>query len=114
MTYREEDGDDVGDPEVDSDTGASDESGVESHHGASRYGQPQETSNQNETIIGISEEGCPKPLQLFEAWSTSMQKLDPQADKLARAVIQHCNVLLLSFLLLLLLLLILLQLVNES
>ena len=41
-----------------------------------RNSLPQEILNENETIIGISEESCPKPLKLFEAWSASMQKLD--------------------------------------
>ena len=59
--------------------------GVDSHHAASRNSLPQETLNENETIIGISEESCPKPLKLFEVWSASMQKLNAEAAKFAQA-----------------------------
>ena len=48
-----------------------------------------EPLNENETVIGISEESCPKPLRLFEAWNASMSKLSAQAAKFAQAEMQQ-------------------------
>ena len=79
--------------EAESDAEASDENGddahhaahsdgVDSHHAASHYNRPQETLNENEIIIGISEENWPKPLRLLEAWSASMQKLEGRSSQI--------------------------------
>ena len=70
MTHRQEDDNDEGEPDSEGDAAASDESGdnshhaahldgVNSHHAASHNSLPQETLNEHETIIGISEESCP-------------------------------------------------------
>ena len=50
---------------------------------------PAEELNEHETIIGIDEQSCPKPLRLFQAWNASMEKLDAQAAKFAQANMQH-------------------------
>ena len=101
MTHREEkERDEGGDSEASADSEASDASGddahhaalpggVDSHHAASHNSLPQETLNENETIIGVSEDSCPKPLRLFEAWSASMRKLDAEAAKFAQAELQQ-------------------------
>ena len=103
MTHNQEDGSDDGEPDADGDADAADEGGiapqhttnpdgVDSHHASSHDGLPQETLNENETIIGISEESCPKPLRLFEAWSAIMQKLEAEAHKFAKAELkQHLS-----------------------
>jgi len=97
MTHRQEDGNDEKEKtDSDADADASEESGDDAHHAAQPNGVdphhaafhnslPPETLNENETIIGISEESCPKPLKLFEAWTASMQKLDAEAAKFAQA-----------------------------
>ena len=95
MTHCQEHGNNQGEPEpeAESDADASDENGddahhaahsdgVDSHHAASHYNRPQETLNENEIIIGISEENWPKPLRLLEAWSASMQKLEGRSSQI--------------------------------
>ena len=103
MTHRQEDGNEQGETDSEADADASDASGddahhaaqpdgVDSHHAASHNSLPQETLNENETIIGISEESCPKPLRLFEAWSANMEKLEAEAHKFAKAGLkQHLS-----------------------
>ena len=50
---------------------------------------PPEPLNEHETIIGVDEDSCPKPLRLFEAWHASMTKLDAEAAKFAQAEMQQ-------------------------
>ena len=95
MTHRQDNVNDEKESDSESDADASDEGntthhaahadGVDEHHAAFHNNLPQDTLNENETIIGISEESCPKPLKLFQAWSASMQKLNAEATKFAQA-----------------------------
>ena len=50
-----------------------------------------EQLNENEAIIGINEESCPKPLRLFAAWSAGMTKINAEAAKFAQAETQRHN-----------------------
>ena len=70
----------------DADIGGSDtdagEDNVESPHAGPAEQQdilPSEPLNANETVIGIGEDSCPKPLRLFEAWTASMSKRNAAA-----------------------------------
>ena len=49
---------------------------------------PAEPLNENETVIGVDDESCPRPLRLFEAWNAHMGKLDTEAQKHAQAEMQ--------------------------
>ena len=72
-------------------------SSVDAHHAAQTPTSsgdnpdtlPPEVLNENETIIGIGEESCPKPLRLFEAWNASTGKLNAEAAKVAQAEVQQ-------------------------
>ena len=33
---------------------------------------PSEVLSEHETVVGVDEQSCPKPLRLFDAWSASM------------------------------------------
>ena len=45
--------------------------------------------NEDETVIGMDEQSCPEPLRLFEAWTTTMDKLSAEAAKFAQAHAQQ-------------------------
>ena len=48
-----------------------------------------EPLNENETVLGIGEDTCTKPLRLFEAWNANMTKLNAEAAKVAQATLQQ-------------------------
>ncbi len=74
--------------------------GVDSHHADmpdEPVDLPAESSNElpaeslieHETVIGVDEESCPKPLRLFEAWNAGLAKLNAEAAKFAQAELQQ-------------------------
>jgi hypothetical protein len=93
MSYRQEKEDSGSDASEDN---KSEGSGVDAHHDAASdedaVALPPEPLNENETIVGISEESCPKPLRLFEAWNASMSKLNAEAAKCAQAAMKLSGV----------------------
>ena len=50
---------------------------------------PAEELNEHETIIGVDEQSCPKPLRLFQAWTAIMEKPNAEAAKFAQANAQQ-------------------------
>ena len=82
MTCRQEKEDSSSDASKDSE---SEGSGVDAHHAAANdedaVALPPEPLNENETIVGIGEECCPRPLRLFQAWNASMSELNAEAAK---------------------------------
>ena len=79
MSCRQED--DETNSDADSDEGAD----------ADQNTLPPDPLNENETIIGINEESCPRPLRLFEAWTANMNRLNAEAAKYAQAEVQQRN-----------------------
>ena len=49
---------------------------------------PAPELNEDETIIAIGEQSCPKPLRLFKAWNNTMGTLCAEAAKFAQAQVQ--------------------------
>ena len=47
-----------------------------------------EVLNEHETIIGVDEESCPKPLRLMEAWQAHFETLNAEGAKFAQASMQ--------------------------
>ena len=45
--------------------------------------------NEDETIIGLDEQSCPKLLRLFQAWNNTMDTLSAEAAEFARARAQE-------------------------
>jgi hypothetical protein len=93
MSHRQEMDDSDYDNDNDNDGG---DSGVDAPHApqapTAAAANPDavlpEVLNENETIIGIGQDSCPKPLRLFEAWNANMSKLNAEAAKVAQAEMQ--------------------------
>ena len=89
MTYRENH-DDEGDTTDDGDDAhlaALPDCGC-AHQETEGNSLPLDALNENETIIGVNEEGCPKPLMLLDAWQKGFQTLNDEAAKFAQAAIE--------------------------
>ena len=52
---------------------------------------PADVLNEHETVVGVDEQSCPKPLRLFQAWSASMDRLNSEAAKVAAAHVQQVS-----------------------
>ena len=80
-------GNDSGDPQP-ADTPGNDSGDP---HSAETLGEnlAAEELNEHETIIGMDEQSCPKPLRLFQAWNASMEKLNAEAAKFAQSSMQQ-------------------------
>ena len=67
--------------------------GDDAHHANSErdHLESPEQLNENEAIIGINEESCPKPLRLFAAWREGMTRINTEAAKFAQAEAQRRN-----------------------
>ena len=67
--------------------------GDDAHHANSErdHLESPEQLNENETIIGVNDESCPRPLRLFEAWREGMTRINTEAAKFAQAEAQRHN-----------------------
>ena len=98
------------DSESDSSDDAKNDGGEDSQHAASQrdslrpngddahranserdHLESPEQLNENEAIIGINDESCPRPLRLFEAWKQGMTRINTEAAKFAQATAQRNN-----------------------